>query len=437
MLETIKALILDFMELNLETGVPRRLKIKTVPGKATVCIGVRRSGKSTYLYQVMERLKKEGVPRENILYLNFFDDRLHVLKPENLGLVTEAYYSLYPEKKNAETVYCFFDEIQAVAGWESYVDRLLRTEQCEVFLTGSSSRMLSKEIATQMRGRALSWEIFPFSFREFLDYKGIDYAGALSTKKRLTVQKIFNEYWETGGFPEVAGLDRHLRVKIHQEYFHAVLFRDLVERHDVPHPKAVMDLAHWLIDNTASLYSVNSLTGYLKSLGHNAPKSAVSDYLEWFEDAYFLFTVRIFDASLARSKTNPKKIYCIDPALVTSCASGILVNSGHLLENLVFSALRRLSPHIHYFKTKSGAEVDFVVQLRDRSRMLVQACESLAEPQSRKREVAALSEGLTELGIQSGTIVTRGEEEEIEIDGGKIEVVAAWRFLLNLPEAQE
>ena len=123
--------------------------------------------------------------------------------------------------------------------------------------------------------------------------------------------------------------------------------------------------------------------------------------------------------------------------LVTSCASGILVNSGHLLENLVFSALRRLSPHIHYFKTKSGAEVDFVVQLRDSSRMLVKVCESLAEPQSRKREVAALAEGMTELGIQYGTIVTRGEEEEIEIDGGKIEVVAAWRFLLNLPEAQE
>lgn len=435
MIETVKSIILDFQEVNLETGVPRRLKVQTMPGKATIVIGVRRSGKSTYLFQVMDRLLNDGVPRENILYLNFFDDRLHNLQQEGLGLIIEAYYSLYPEKKNTEKVYCFFDEIQAVEGWEPFVDRLMRTEMCEVYLTGSSAQMLSKEIATQMRGRALSWELFPFSFREFLDYKGIDGAGPLSTKKRLTVQKAFDEYWETGGFPEVAGLDRHLRIKVHQEYFHAVLFRDLVERHDVSHPKAVTDLAHRLIDNTASLYSVNSLTGYLKSLGHKAPKAAVSDYLEWFEDAYFLFTVRIFDASLARSKTNPKKIYCVDHALVTSVASGILVNSGYLLENLVFTGLRQVTPEIYYSKTKSGAEVDFVARMRDRSWMLVQVCESMAEPKTKKREVAALNEAMAELGLKSGMIVTRNEEEEIEVDSGKVDVMPAWRFLLNLPKS--
>lgn len=194
--------------------------------------------------------------------------------------------------------------------------------------------MLSREIATQMRGRALSWEIFPFSFREFLDFRGIDGAGPLSTRRRLLVRKAFDDYWARGGFPEVAGLDRRLRVKVHQECWGAMLFRDLVERHDVSHPRAVADLAHWLVDNTASLYSVNRLTGYLQSLGHRAPKSAVSDYLEWFEDALFLFTVRIYDASLARANTNPKKVYCVDHALVRSVGSGILVNAGHLLENL-------------------------------------------------------------------------------------------------------
>ena len=435
MLETLKAMILDFQEAPLETGVPRRLRLETVHGKAAVCIGVRRSGKSTYLFQVVQRLLDDKVPRKNILYLNFFDDRLHGLQQEGLGLVAEAYYSLYPEKKNAETVYCFFDEIQAVPGWESFVDRLMRTEKCEVYLTGSSAQMLSKEIATQMRGRALSWEMFPFSFREFLDYKGVEGEGALSTKKRLLVQKAFGEYWETGGFPEVAGLDRNLRIKTHQEYFHAVLFRDLVERHDVAHPKAVADLAHWLVDNTASLYSVNRLTGYLKSLGHKAPKSAVSDYLAWFEDAYFLFSVRIFDSSLARSHTNPKKIYCVDHAMVTSVSSGVLVNSGHLLENLAFTALRRIYAEIYYYKTRTGREIDFVVPLRGRSRMLVQVCESLAEPQTRKREVAALSEAMTELGVKSGTIVTKGEDERIKTDDGTIEVVPMWRFLLDLPEA--
>lgn len=432
MIEMLQSIILDFQEAQLATGVPRRLRIKTVKGKATVCIGVRRSGKSTYMFQVIERLFSSGVSRENILYLNFFDDRLHNLGQEGLGQITEAYYSLYPEKKNNETVYCFFDEIQAFSGWEPFVDRLMRTEKCEVYLTGSSARMLSKEIATQMRGRALSWEMFPFSFAEFLDYKEIESAATQSTKKRLLVQKAFEEYWETGGFPEVAGLSRDLRIKTHQEYFHAILFRDLVERHDVSHPKAVSDLAHWLVDNTASHYSVNSLTGHLKSLGHKAPKSSVSDYLEWFEDAYFMFTVRIFDASLARSNTNPKKIYCIDHALVTSIASGVLVNSGHLLENLAFTALRRLYPEIYYYKTKTGREVDFIVPARKRARRLVQVCESLAEPGTRKREIAALNEAMAELGLKSGTIVTRSEEERIDVGGGTIEVVPTWRFLLDL-----
>jgi predicted AAA+ superfamily ATPase len=364
--------------------------------------------------------------------LNFFDDLLHGLQHERLGVILEAYFSLYPEKKNTEKIYCFFDEIQVVAGWEPFIDRLMRTEKCEVYITGSSTQMLSREIATQMRGRALSWEMFPFSFREFLDFKGIESHDPFSTKKRLTVQKAFEDYWEKGGFPEVAGLDRQLRIKTHQEYFNAMLFRDLVERHEISHPKAVVDLAHWLMDNTASLYSINSLTGYLKSLGHKAPKTAVSDYLAWFEDAYILFTVRIFDASLARANINPKKIYCTDHALVTSTSSGILVNTGHLLENLVFTALRRTTPEIFYFKANSGREVDFVVQKQDRSRRLVQVCESIVDPKTRKREITALNEAMAELHLSEGTIVTRGEDEQIQVESGKINVVPAWRFVLNL-----
>jgi predicted AAA+ superfamily ATPase len=435
MLATIKSIILDFQETNLETGVPRRLQIETVHGKAAVCIGVRRSGKSTYLFQVIQRLIAGGISKQNILYLNFFDDRLHDLRKDNLGMITEAYYSIFPKKKNSETVYFFLDEIQSVPGWEPFVDRLMRTEKCDIYITGSSAKMLSQEIATQMGGRALSWEIFPFSFREFLDYKGIEKEDSLSTKKRLIVQKAFEEYWETGGFPEVLGLSRLLRIKIHQEYFHTILFRDLVERHDISHPRAVTDLAHRLVDNTASLYSGNRLTGYLKSLGHKVPKSAVSDYLEWFEDAYFLFTVKIFDASAARRDTNPKRIYCIDHAMVTSVSSGILVNSGHLLENLVFTALRRLFPEIYYYKTKTGREVDFIVPTSGKMRILIQACESLAESQTRKREIAALSEAMAELGLKTGTIVTRNYDERIKTDAGIIDVIPAWRFLLDLPES--
>ncbi len=433
MIDSLKEIILDFQEAELVTGIPRRVEISVAPGKATVCIGPRRSGKSTLLFQIIRKLRGSGVPRENILYLNFFDDRLRDLRRTGLASVLEAYFSLYPEKKNTEKIYCFFDEIQVVSGWESFVDRIMRTEKCEVYITGSSARMLSREIATQMRGRALSWELLPFSFREFLDFKGIDSRDPLSTRRRLLIGRALADYWESGGFPEVTAFDRRLRIKTHQEYWGAMLFRDLVERHNVAHPRAVTDLAHWLVNNTASLYSVNRLTGYLKSLGHRAPKSAVSDYLDWFEDAFFLFTVRIFDASLARANTNPKKIYCVDHALVKSVSSGILVNSGHLLENLVFTALRRVTPRIFYYKSKAGREVDFVAEMNDGARLLVQVCESLADPKTRHREIAALRDAMADLDLPSGVIVTRSAGgEKISVGSGTIDIVPAWRFLLNL-----
>lgn len=431
MFEIIKTIILDFLETKLDTGVSRRVQIEPVPGKATVCVGVRRCGKSTYMFQVIQSLEDKGVPRENILYLNFFDDRLHDLQHEGLSLIIDAYYSLYPEKKNAEKIYCFFDEIQIIPDWEPFIDRLMRTENCEIYITGSSAHMLSKEIATQMRGRALSWEMFPFSFKEYLDSQEIKASGALSTKSRYLVQKKFDEYWEGGGFPEVVALNQNLRIKIHQEYYHAILFRDLVERHNISHPKAVTDLAHRLIATTASLYSINSLTGYLQSLNHKAPKSAVSSYVDWFEDAYFMFTVHVFDASLARRKTAPKKIYCIDHSFVKSISSEILLNSEYLLENIVFMALRRLSPSIYYYKTQKGREVDFIMQTQGRKKMLVQVCESLANEKTRKREVMALSEAMSELGLTSGIIVTRNEEEQLNIEDKKIKIMPIWRFLLE------
>jgi predicted AAA+ superfamily ATPase len=282
-----------------------------------------------------------------------------------------------------------------------------------------------------MRGRALSWEVFPFSFQEFLDSKGIKSEGALSTKERLLAQKAFGEYWECGGFPETLTLAAPLRVKVHQEYLHAVLFRDLVERHNVAHPRAVSDLARQLMDNAASLYTINSLTGTLKARGHKAPKNAVADYLEWFEDAYFLFTVRKYDASLNKSNANPKKIYCVDHAMVTSVASGVLVNAGHLLENLVFSALRRTFLQIFYYKTRSNREVDFLVLGERGERRLIQVCETLAEPKTRKRELDALTEAMEELGLANGIIVTRNEEEHITLEGGTVEALPAWKFCLT------
>lgn len=294
----------------------------------------------------------------------------------------------------------------------------------------SSAKMLSKEIATQMRGRALSWELFPFSFKEFLRFKGLEPEKNFTTKERLLTQNAFSEYWDGGGFPEVAGLQKDLRIKIHQEYFNAILFRDIVERYDISHPKALTDLAQWLIDNNSSLYSINKLTGYLKSLGYNVPKSSVSYYMEYFEDAFFLFTLKKHDASLTRKNMNPKKIYCVDHSLAASVSSGVLVNTGHLLENLVFISLRRKTSDLHYYKTQTGKEVDFIAKFNRSEVTLVQVSHSLAEPETRKRELSSLNEAMKEIKIDHATVVTSNEEETIETDSGTISVVPAWRFLL-------
>lgn len=429
MLELLKEIILDAQAEAPWTGTRRHLRVERVPGKACICMGVRRCGKSTFLHQIMEDLLKEGVPRENILYVNFFDDRLAELKRGGPGPIAEAYFALYPEKKGRETVYCFFDEIQEVRDWEPFVDRLLRTEGCEVFITGSSARMLSREIATQMRGRSLSWELFPFSFLEFLDHRGVDYA-SLTSRNRLLVQKQFAAYWKSGGFPEVLDVDDRVRVMILQEYYKAILHRDVIERFDAAHPQAVIEAGRRLMDNAASLYTTNRMTEYLKSLGFKVSKGFVGECIQWFEDAFFLFSTRLFDRSISRQNVNPRKIYCIDHAMVPAVGGRISADVGHLLENLVFVQLRRLTERVYYYRTEKGREVDFVWIDGEGTRRIVQVSYSLANPETRKRELRGLTEAMDEMGVAHGTVVTFGEEESLEDGGKKIDVVPAWRFLV-------
>ncbi len=430
MLEQLKQIILDNQSLPLKAGIQRSLKIEVLPGKATICIGVRRCGKSTYMSQIMQRFLDEGIERSNLLSIDFFDNRLHNLQHSNLEQILEAYYSLYPEKKNNEKIYCFFDEIQTVENWELFINRLLRAEECEVYITGSSAKMLSKEIATQMRGRSLAWEMFPLSFHEFLKFNQVDFA-PLSTKQRLLMNKHFDLYFKKGGFPETATVNENLRIKIHQEYFNTIIFRDLIERHDIKHPKAILDLAQFLLHNVSSRYSIKSLYRYLKLLHHSISTDTIAQYMDWFEDAYFLFQVYIYDGSLKRASTNDKKIYCIDHALVTSVASGILVNSGHLLESMVYVALRRLTEKIYYYRTKSSKEVDFIIILNSKERRLIQVCESLVEPKTMQREINALNEAMEELDLKIGIILTRVEEKKISVANGDILVMPVWKFLLE------
>ncbi len=430
-LTLVQDLLVEARQQEWFTGVSRHLDYQLMPGKALACIGVRRCGKSTFLHQIMARLRAEGVPSEDFLYLNFFDDRLEVVRQGRLDLITEAYFALYPEKRGRGGLHCFLDEIQMCSGWEGFVDRLLRVERMGVCFSGSSARLLADEVGTAMRGRALTWELFPFSFAEFLDARGVapDMKGQAA---RLRVRKIFTEYWEKGGFPEVLDADPALRVMIHQDYFKTMIFRDVVDRCDAIHPRAVRDAAYRLLNSTASLYSINAITGYLKSQGHKVSKTFVGEMLDWFEDAYALFSVKLFDASVSRQQANAKKIYAVDHAMVRSCSTGILVNSGHLLENLVFVDGRRRGRSLFYYRTRNGREVDFVWKDSESQVTLVQVCEQMPEgSETRERELAALREAQAEQPGCRAIVVTRDEEGIVAGSNGRIEIIPVWKFLLE------
>jgi predicted AAA+ superfamily ATPase len=293
-----------------------------------------------------------------------------------------------------------------------------------------------EETASPLTGRIVSWEIFPLSFREFLDGKGIESNGSLSTKQRLTIQKAFEDYWQFGGFPGVNRLDQRQRIEAHQANWNTIL-ASIIGHHNISHPRAVIDLAHWLADNTGSFYAVSHLTDYLKSLGHRVRKSSVVNWLVAFEDAGLLFSVNIFSNSPTRISVNPRKAYCLDHALVASVSSGILINRDSLLENLVFTTLRRVTPEIFYHKTNTGREVDLVALLpsvpgQERTILLVQVCSSLADPRVKQSEVRSLSEAMVELAVAEGTIVTWRTDETIPVGFGTIHVVPVWRFLLDM-----
>jgi predicted AAA+ superfamily ATPase len=428
----IKEIIKDVILSGFDKAIPvlqkRALKIETMPGKATVLMGVRRSGKSTYFYQLINKILEAGVVTQNILMINFVDERLHFLSKENLGLILEVYYGQFPEKLN-EKVFFFFDEIQEVDGWEFFIERILRSENAEVYITGSSAKLLSKEIGTQMRGRSLSWEMFPLSFKEYLDFKNIDRTKLLSPAHKLMIGKSFGEYWESGGFPEVIHSSADLRIRVLQDYYHSILYRDIIERYNLSNPKAVKDIAHYLLCNIGSMYSVNRLTNHMKTRGHKTSRESIASYLDWFEDTYFLFSVGVYDVSVNKRAINPKKIYCIDHAFVKAVVSNIQANRGHLLENLVFVSLRHKYQEIFYYHTTNGLEVDFLIINSQGEKELVQVCESLFEEKTRKREVNALQCAMKDFSLKKALIITLDEFDEILFDDCVIKVVPIWQYL--------
>jgi predicted AAA+ superfamily ATPase len=404
----------------------RALPYQVLPHKAVILTGVRRSGKSTLLRQIEDDERAAGRP---CLHMNFVDERLAGLRADELGGLFDAFYQVHPETTARAPLSLLLDELQVVDGWEAFVERQLRIKDRRVFITGSSAKLLGREIASAMRGRSLSYEVFPFDFREFLAWQNrLPARLPLGQEEAAAVKAHFRRYLLEGGFPETVGLDRPTQVRILQEYLDVLLLRDVIERNDASSPVTVRRLLLQLVSRFAGTFTVNRLADLLRAQGLGTAKANVSEMIEWFADAYAIFPVKVLSESVQKQNTNPKKLYVIDNGLINAVTVGRDRNEGRLLENLVFLTLRRRhGEDVHYVRTRSGYEVDF----HSSQAGLVQVAWSLADETVRTRELRALEEAMQELRLRESKLITADESETIDLATGTVTVLPAWEWMLS------
>ncbi len=432
MRELIQQKIVDSLTSPVPAFTRRDIRLPSVKGKAVAVIGMRRTGKTTFLWQVLADRLKQGVAREALLYFNFEDERLAGLAAADLHLVVEEYYRLHPEWRDKRRVVFFLDEIQVVPGWESFARRLLDTEQVELFLSGSSARLLSREVATSMRGRAMEALVHPFSFREYLRHQGREpnmKSSRLAKAARSALNKGLREYLAGGGFPEAQGAALRDRFELLRGYVDTALIRDVIERHAVSHPVALRWMVRHLLGNAGGYFSVSKFLSDLKSRGVPVAKDTLHAYLSHLEDAFLIRTVFVASDSERRRMVNPRKIYPIDSGLIPVFDRSGKSNLGHALETCVLLELERRGAEIGYVRTADGFEVDFLARFPDSRQELIQVCADLDTPTTMERE----SRGLLAAGSEHPKATLHVISLEPEVSKSlpkKINVKAAVDWLL-------
>ena len=426
----ILQLIDDFHERKLPELVIRNKEFSEVKGKAEVVIGMRRAGKTWFCYQKIKELLGSGIKKEEILYLNFEDDRLLEFSVNNFQEILDVYFGKYPEHRNGRC-YFFFDEIQRIDQWEMFIRRLLDTENLQIFITGSSSKLLGSEIATSLRGRSLPIEIFPFSFEEYLKFHGLfsERPKTFGANTASKLRKAVKDYLEVGGFPEVQKTDLDVRIEILQGYIDSVLLKDIIERHKVSNVLVLKHLVRHIMNSSGGQFSVNKFFNTMKSMSIKCTKNSLYEYLDHLTDAFLFYKVPIHSRSEKSRLINPAKIYTIDTGLLNAMTFRNSNNYGHLLETMVFMHLRRGGYDVEYLNTKDGREVDFFTRNRiSGETQLIQACWEMSDKKTFTRELQGLKSAMDELSIPAGTIVTWDDETVIE---NKIKIIPIWKWLLT------
>ena len=420
--------------LSLSPSPPRTRRdaqLPGVPGKVHAVIGMRRAGKTTFLSQLLDDRRKEHSPEQSV-FISFDDDRLAGVDSEQLSQLLEEYYRRYPETRGRKTIHLFLDEIQLVPGWERFVRRVIDTERAEIVVSGSSAKMLSREVHTSLRGRGMETVIRPFSFREFLRHRGEEPArepARWTSAGRSLVEKRFLEFLVEGGFPESQGLDSVVRVELLQGYVDTVLFRDVVERYRISQVAALRWLVRQCLRNPAGSFSAHRLYLDLKAQGHGIAKDGVHEMLGHLFDAFLLSAAPIATESERRRNSNPRKIYPADQGLIGAFDTERRANVGHALETVVAIELERRRAEIGYVRTAAGFEVDFLARGRTGNEELIQVCADPSDPGTKERELRALIEASAEHPRAKKVLLVLTRDQVFPEDYG-IEIKPVYEWLL-------
>ncbi len=381
-----------------------------------VISGLRRVGKSTLLKQIINRFYRES----SFYFIDFEDERLIDFESTDFNKLKEVFIELFGEVNTY-----FFDEVQNVQGWDRFVRRLYDSG-AKIYLTGSNASLLEKDISSKLTGRYLYIELLPFSFNEYLRMEGkeVEKNWYIRTEKRAEIKSFFDGYLTEGGMPEFL---RYNKDEILQRLYKDVIFRDIVARYHIRNVKGLRDLSLYLISNLSSLFTYSSLQKATDISNINS----VKEYVSYLEDSFMIFVIKGYGYSLKEQVLNPKKAYVIDSGMRRIVGFSFSADRGKYLENIVFLELRRRGKELFYYKTKSSKEIDFFVHHEKEPHSLIQVSTSLHEKEVKEREIRALKEGMQELELNEGVVITEDEDSTIKVKEGTIRVIPITKWLLS------
>lgn len=430
----MKKTIVEILTLHKERfKTPSHLRDTTLNldlAKVQTITGARRAGKSSLLKLTIAKLLEQGVGWDKICFVSMEDERLRS-EPFEPDEILQAFAELYPDNPLMRRVYFFFDKIQYLDNWENFINRIHEQISKNVFITGSNSKLLHTEVAGVLRGRGLPTELLPLSFKEYLTWKGISFSEYGSNK--IKVLSAFDKYLYQGGYPEtVLNEDQLLNEKLLQEYFNAVLYRDIIDQNHPANYKYLRHLFHRIADNTGKPTGLHKIFRELKSRGYAISQNKLYEMADLAEAVYLYKRINRFDSSLIKRENTDKKCYFVDNGMLRALGSSFSENRGILLENLVFWQLYRQYGNIYttdiFYYSDGTSECDFIIWKPLNKVLPIQVTWEMKTEVTRQREIKGLLKACKSTGVNKGLIISYDTEESMVRDDIKISVIPVWKW---------